>query len=432
MDALRAPSGHELDCAVGTTFSVDLASALLVPMAFALFDSEAGTADEDPIAVLAATRSYAAKIALYCEQGRIATAAKQPQVMAYLESMLHPVPPPLQGAFHPKVWVLRFRAAGSDDLIHRVLCLSRNLTFDRSWDTIIRLEQAEAGDPTTTSPLIGFIERLNELNPCPGAQSIAESLQGVTFEAPPGFESLTFRPLLGEGTERDLVAEGGDDLLIISPFLSATRLRELLGSWKRVRLVSRPESLDRIDPVLLRRISPKNLYTFDSPAFDDFPPEGPAPPADEDLAETLQLSGLHAKINSAEVNGSSYLLLGSANATTAAFNRNVEFGVELRAKRRTAGPRSLLKGDGSDPGELRTLLKPYLIRDEASEETAEEAELRRLESLRREIADIELTARVTAHKEGYQLSISCPRALPQIGKGDSLTCWPVTLSEGDA
>jgi hypothetical protein len=429
MDALRAPNGYELDCAVGTTYSVDLTSALLVPMALALFDTESGTIEKNPLEVLAATQTYASRVALYCEQGRIATAAKQPGVMAYLESMLHPVRPPANGAFHPKLWVLRFKAANSGDRIHRVLCLSRNLTFDRSWDTIVRLEQSESGDTAATAPLIRFVRFLNGLGESPEAGSIAASLRGVAFDPPRGFESISFHPFLGDGSQDDPLADGGDDLLVVSPFLVGGRLTSLLDRWKRVRVVSRPESLDRIDPALLGRIRAKDLFQFDSPVLDEEPEQSSTPVAEEDLAETLHLSGLHAKVNAAEVNGSSYLFLGSANATIAAFNRNVEFGVLLRVPKKAASPGSLLKGDGNEPSELRSLLRPYPLREAATEESPQEAELRRLENLRRDIADVGLVARVSERESSYELKLSSKRRLPSLERGDRLECWPVTLPE---
>ena len=37
LDVLRPPAGHTLDRAIGTTFTLDLSTALIVPLAFAGF-----------------------------------------------------------------------------------------------------------------------------------------------------------------------------------------------------------------------------------------------------------------------------------------------------------------------------------------------------------------------------------------------------------
>jgi hypothetical protein len=67
------------------------------------------------------------------------------------------------------------------------------------------------------------------------------------------------------------------------------------------------------------------------------------------------LRGLHAKVYSARAGRLGRLWVGSANATGAAFGRNVEFLVELEG-RRNAKPDGIL---GSEDEGLRRLLRPY-------------------------------------------------------------------------
>ena len=59
-----------------------------------------------------------------------------------------PAPRP-QHLFHPKVWVARYAENGGNRQVIRVLCGTRNLTFDASWDTLLRLEsnRTRAGPP---------------------------------------------------------------------------------------------------------------------------------------------------------------------------------------------------------------------------------------------------------------------------------------------
>jgi len=147
-------------------------------------------------------QTYASRMTLYCERGRIAAAAKVPSVVNYLdEATLQPVAPPRDGSFHPKLWVLRFSSNEDETLIHRVLCLSRNLTFDRSWDTILRLEETEArakggGSSRQAAPLVEFLTKLNSMASSEHARSLARSLRNVSFRAPKGFERLTFCPMV--------------------------------------------------------------------------------------------------------------------------------------------------------------------------------------------------------------------------------------------
>ena len=59
----------------------------------------------------------------------------------YLEEIVLGVTPPHpEGIFHPKIWMLRYKEQDGKNVIYRFLCLSRNITFDKSWDTILTLE----------------------------------------------------------------------------------------------------------------------------------------------------------------------------------------------------------------------------------------------------------------------------------------------------
>lgn len=60
-------------------------------------------------------------------------------LMAFLEHMVQEVRAPIPGfLFHPKVWVLRYW--GPDGPSYRLLCGTRNLTDDVSWDAMVRLD----------------------------------------------------------------------------------------------------------------------------------------------------------------------------------------------------------------------------------------------------------------------------------------------------
>jgi hypothetical protein len=136
LELLRPPSGCQLDLAVGTTFSLDLISALMLPLSFAFFDWEQpdGELAADPLALLEALRRYRDRFTIFCQSGQIRLPAKYPPLLTFLEPSIYDVETPdKEGIFHPKVWALRF-AAEDGSVRYRVLCLSRNLTFDRCWD----------------------------------------------------------------------------------------------------------------------------------------------------------------------------------------------------------------------------------------------------------------------------------------------------------
>ena len=147
LDALRPPFGYQLGCAVGTTFSLSLDAALTAPAAFALYAvaDAAEQRDVEPLELLDSIRRHAGRYTVFFQAGQVAVPAQR-RLFAYLEGALVPVTAPGGGVFHPKVWVLRFEADGSAPT-YRMLCASRNLTHDRAWDTILRIDAAdEDGD----------------------------------------------------------------------------------------------------------------------------------------------------------------------------------------------------------------------------------------------------------------------------------------------
>ena len=136
-DALQPPAGYRVETAVGTTYSLNLTALLLAPLSFALFDQ--GNADEigtvDPIRLLEAVRRYADHTTVFCQAGGIHVPSNYRSILTFVEDSVLEAMPSHEGAiFHPKVWAIRFIDQGNNR-IHRVIILSRNMTFDRSWDT---------------------------------------------------------------------------------------------------------------------------------------------------------------------------------------------------------------------------------------------------------------------------------------------------------
>ena len=106
MDQLAPPPGATFDTAVATTFTLDLTATLLPTLAFTGFHLASGTSD--PIATLESIRSTADRIDVFCQAGAIAVPEQAPDLLAFLEPMVHPVQPPGAGLFHPKVWFVRY------------------------------------------------------------------------------------------------------------------------------------------------------------------------------------------------------------------------------------------------------------------------------------------------------------------------------------
>ena len=95
--------------------------------------------------------------------------------------------------------------------------------------------------------------------------------------------------------------------------------------------------------------------------------------ADTEQAETNRelLLGLHAKLYVGDTNDRAYVWTGSANATDAAFSKNVEFLAELEGDRESCGTATLLEEKAGAVG-FRNLLEPYRPEEAAEPDDAEE------------------------------------------------------------
>jgi len=349
LELLRPPSGCQLDLAVGTTFSLDLISALMLPLSFAFFDWEQpdGELAADPLALLEALRRYRDRFTVFCQSGQIRLPAKYPPLMTFLEPCVYDVQcPDQQGIFHPKVWALRF-AAEDGGVRYRVLCLSRNLTFDRCWDTVVALD----GELTDRSnaiaanhPLGDFIAALPglSLRSLPskrrqGVAKIADELRRVRFTWPEGFDQDKCRFWVGglDGRAAAPFDARRDKSLIVSPFLSNDVVQEFIASSEETHLVSRPESLQELSHETLEGCD--SLH-FLAPQLAD---------GTNDDVSTVErgevLDGLHAKIFVIDHGRGASVFTGSFNATVHAFKYNVEFMVELVGRKSRFGVDQFLR-----------------------------------------------------------------------------------------
>jgi hypothetical protein len=432
LDVLRPPDGMSLDEGVGTTYSLDLTALLVAPLAFTLFDAEDddGRVRLQSLEVLESLRRYARKLTVFCQAGQICAPRGQFPQFTYLERSVIQCAVP-GGSFHPKLWILRFKN-DEGEVVYRVVCLTRNLTFDRSWDTVLVLEGPLVERKNAVArnhPLADFVRALQNLA-SEGALDdmasariarIADDLRRVDFKIPNGFDELRFWPLGIDGHRRSPFPDDGRRLLVISPFLTAGFLRDLFDRRSRGVLISTVPALEDIGPW------PEGIEQVFTLA-DAASPEPEEEHASENPLES-SLTGLHAKCYVVDDGHAARVLTGSANATASGFNGNVEFLVELSGTRQSAGIDSLL---ASEQGATRLvdILQPVKqplikVRDEEQEDVE-----RRLDDACAALssASLELVCSVSADRpDAYDVSLRRIGSI-EVPAGVAATCWPVTLA----
>ncbi|MBX3404525.1 MAG: phospholipase D family protein [Phycisphaeraceae bacterium] len=448
LSSLRPPDGFRFDCAVGTTFSLDLVALLTTPLAFAMFDwqddqgrlaADPSGATADPLALLESLRRCADRVHIYCQAGQIKVPPANQRLLGYLEQSVVEVAAPAaeagrQAAFHPKVWAVRFVGPGGA-VQYRMLCLSRNLTFDRSWDTVLRLDgelvdrQNGFGENRPLSEFIaalpGLATRRESLssNTSEDTARVADELRRVKWELPEFVEEVRFCPL-GLTPRRSLPFDRIDRLLVVSPFLSADLLDRLASLCSEGYLVGRAEELRAMPPSVLARWKcftlDDGVETLECTGSDN--PEGEHP-----------LSGLHAKAYVVDAGWDAHVWTGSANATTAAFSANVEFLVELVGKKSKLGIDAAISLN-AETANLRTMLTEF---EPPAEAVAPDPDLEKAEALieavRCMLVASGLRARIEPAPGGAGVvTLIEPGVSIDLPAGTAARCRPVMLPAADA
>jgi hypothetical protein len=453
-DALRPPAGYALDQAVLTTFSLDLIALLAVPLAFTFFpikDSD-GPPVVDPLALLEALRRSAGRISAFHQAGQVYVPAKAILLLAHLEETVVSVRAGKpDGIFHPKVTVLRYvlDSAETGDVIYRALVSSRNLTFDRSWDTLLTIEGPLRSDRsrgfTRNRPLSKFVATLPTLavNAIPPVaadrcRQFADELLRVEWETPDGFDEMEFLPLGLDDSSSDWPVLGGRQTLAMAPFIDAEFIRKFEpGS---LNLISRQISFDELPGADVERLAKAlHLNAAADPVREDSA-ERASDAVGTLIASTIEpLHGLHAKLFLSDDGWNTHLYTGSANATTAAFERNVEFLVRLTGKKSKWGIKAFLnESDGDAEGSKENdkekhfadLLVQYRRVGQPVDQT--EASLDRLlDQTRYAIAGSPMTARVETIGDKYNVILTSPGPV-QLPAGATVRCHPLTIKSNNA
>lgn len=445
---LSPPPGFKFDRAIATTFSLDLLTLLVTPLSLALFDIK--NKDEvlkDQIAVIEALQRTIDRLGIFCQQGRILIPKNETLLYNYLEKAVVEVQPPKgTGVFHPKIWLLRY-IDDEDNILYRFICLTRNLTFDQSWDIVLTLEgNLEKGRKNAFSrnrPLSHFIRSLPDLsvNGVPEiikehVDLLADEVLRVKFEAPQDFEEdFTFHPIGISGYKKGPSFDKYSRLLVVSPFLSESVLQWQVQKGTANILISRGDSLDAIDNETIKNLQKRtDIFMLDEKS--EYPAEAEieALETGDDLIDEDR-SGLHAKLYIVETGWDARVLTGSANATEAGFNGdNVEFLVELTGKKSRVGIDRFL-GEEEDKTSVRNLLRAYQRPEEpVSAENNDRKELEKgLEEARQNIAKANLFLTVhPENDESYSLVLEPKESL---SFGEVITkacCYPITLKFTDS
>ena len=474
-ELIRPPSGYRLDFAVLTTYTLDLEALLVLPLSV-LAHPDGGLEEllADPLRLHQAIRDAGDRVHAFVDEKGIAIPRGARVLYSMLESSVHPVRAPNRGAFHPKVWVARFTAVdaaavnevavneAADDLL-RVAVLSRNLTFDRSWDVALASEAPLRSRRfvAASRPLHDFLRALPQLATGRLPQGIVERVEALAdqvtrtaFPAPDGFDSPIAFHAIGLTPRRRSWSppSSGHRTLAVAPFANRTGLDAVgrLSGDDRI-LVSRQEELDKLSDDALTAWNEVLVLSDtaqgeaeDAPA--DAAEDGPAETAKDGAADTADTaapavadaneggagtgvdarpSGLHAKMIAVEHGWRVTWSVGSANLTAAAFTGgNVEMMASVSGKKGGASGRGI--GHFLDGG-FRKLCVPYRRVEQEAEDPQVTDARARLEAACDALVDAGLRVVCASADDLWTLTIDGNVALP--ADDVEVAAWPVSVAE---
>lgn len=359
---LQPPAGYEVSEAIGTTYSLDLDALVGMCIALGLSGSIDSKLMKNPVYLLEALRKTAGKVTLFCEAGQIKVPSNLNSLYMLLEKMIYQVALKKSAkmnhapSFHPKFWLIKYENP-NHDLLYRTVVLSRNLTFDHSWDVAAVLDGKPGGDNEEDSqPISDFLKYLSQYITGSDANSkskrksimaLSRELVSVSFE----LNSKSFRDFefIPEGIKYDasntysikstrLFTDTFHEVVIISPFLSTDVIRNFNDRNTNIEnpsctLVTRKAALDKIKPEHASRFK---CYTLKDKIID----------GEDIISDTNEIPSLkqdlHAKVFLFRKYSESDLYLGSLNATHSAMNGNVEMTLRLGSTNRYLNSRILL------------------------------------------------------------------------------------------
>lgn len=428
-EMLLPPDGYSVEFAVGTTYSLDLEALTAIAITLGLREDTDSELLKNPISMLNALQKVSEKIVIFCEAGQIKVPGNPSPLNILLEKMVVPVAlPKVKGlnnypAFHPKTWILQY-VNPEGKRKYRFAVLSRNLTFDRSWDISICVDSSEEVEqPEKTRPVIDFLSFLRRQikNTVQNAgikrkvlKCMMSSLEMVSFSLNSREFSKDFQIMpLGIGASGYKMAEDPlfcsemssadytfHDLVVFSPFISAS----LIEDWNRKErtitgtkrtLITRKNELAKLKPEQVNRF---HIYALKDDIVD-----GEDQISDE--PEDKKKQDIHAKMFIRRKYSDTSFYLGSMNASYAASHKNVEMVMCLKTKNRFLNGDSFLRdifcGEADNPANP---FEEVWLKDARQDESEEESKV--LEKIIKDICRRKMKAAVTFNGQSYDVAVS--------------------------
>lgn len=438
---LKAPAGYAVDFAICTTYSLDLHALMGAYLSLGLSVDTDSSLAKDPMYLFAALSEMQGKIIVFCEKGRIYGRGEYSALYCQLESSIVEVDLPdastaaghfAYPSFHPKTWIIRFTpVTGTGPAKYRMCTLSRNLTFDSSWDLAAAFdgEYREVHKRASEGgySIQAYLKNLRKLY---GAGELSTKLETAINEiAYVNFSSseksyqlalpFSFTGVPGAKSFDDEFSRAlkqASRAMVVTPFLSSAtsaydpiaRIAHHFDNLAETPILITRRSSIAASPKMSQKLESFSAYAIrDDLVTAEFEQEDPIENNEGDTKASneadfdLETRDIHAKaylFERANSDGKCDLFVGSANASTRGLHVNNEAMAHLAIERSNSFDR-LLKELGLTQDELErgSLFEPLSSESLANLNPPDEDEMnkvRQQQEFDRFLRRIELSMRI--------------------------------------
>jgi HKD family nuclease len=438
-ELLKPPHGSVLERAIGTTYTLDLHALLAVPVAM-YYGKSLETdfeKDENPFDVFDAISKASKTVTIFCQKGKVKVPKKFNKLLSFTEDCVKEITPSgIGSSFHPKCWWLWFKNPKSKLKTVRFVVLSRNLTFDRSWDVSFSFD-GEVGDEikNQNKPMVELLEYLENSSDIKIDKQFKSDLLRANFDIKSDlpFKTWSFYPIgISEAHQNPLSSNylRPDVLLMMSPFVDdKTTINIADKATDKTWLFSRKTELRKLKDDTFEHLS--NQYCIpdiivdgemNDKMVDEMPNVEPEP------------LDMHAKLFISRKGNTNTWLLGSANLTSPAFGRNIECLIELKTDDSLLSPETIYKELVSTEKEKKLFEEytPVKVEIDKVEEDVKQA-IRRLEY---EIISCPFSGKAIVDNSGiyftYEVEFDATTLKPSIELKVYIQPYSITLNADEA
>lgn len=439
--ALRPFENYEMDCAIGTTYSLSLEALMFIPVTL-FFGEELNTTEKVLSSeMFEALTKVPEQVQIFCQRGKLQKPSFYHNILAFWEKSIEQIQMDshLQ-SFHPKIWLVRYTPTKTGlPVRYKFICSSRNLTLCRDWDMAVNMEgKVQKAKHNANRPLMDFMLMLNEKATKKIKQEMLDEIMHISFDLDDNQSAYAFHPIGFNNRKHPLLYGDSkqDELLVMSPFIDKTTIDAHRKRSKQFYLFSNALELDKIAAGCLAEVDQVMMFhpLLDKPFFSE-PAEGVGDEVTdrningnvEPDSEYNPSMNLHAKLYITQNKKISNWLIGSANCSDPATGRNIEFLTEI----------SFVTGKATiddawiplvNPTKGQGLFLPYEpgTSTESAEEKQAEADLRLLIY---ELAALQFSGSTHKRTDGrFDMEIKLDKAELSLPAGWSLTVVPLSAN----